>query len=328
MDAPGDLTARRPAVQYRGRRKISNLPTLDDTTATLHLSAGDERLRRGWLLLALGLAAAVCLLQADGNPFFTPGDRAHRATSTVLAHAAVGLLLVASWPCRHRWLAAAARAGSGQRLAWLAAAAALPQLLFVAVTSEWPAYGWAITREWGLAEPLTVACYLAAAWIAAEIGRERERRALEHRPWRMVPVLCVLLALEEMDYLGIPGALIGQVGRVYLGSLHDLVNLAARYRLSVLPLAVAMLAVLGALLRARYLTWTFVREEAPAPSTVPVYLAAAAIAVAEVADVKGDMLLAFEGVVRYPFEEPMELLGSFLLAAGILLKYVRDRAPA
>lgn len=304
------------------------MPTRDDTTATLPLSGGDERLRRGWLLLALGLAGVVALLQAAGNPFLTPGGRAHRATSTVLAHASVGLLLLALWPCRHRWLAAAARARAGRRLAWIGAAALLPQLLFVAVTSRWPAYGWAITREWGLAEPLTVACYLATAWIAAEIGHERERRALEHRPWRMVRVLCVLLALEEMDYFGIPGALIGQVGRVYLGSLHDLVNLAARYRVSVLPLAVAMLAVLAALLRARYLTWTFVREEAPSPSTVPVYVAVAAIAIAEVADVKGDMLLAFGGIVRYPFEEPMELLGSFLLAAGILLKYVRDRAPA
>jgi hypothetical protein len=299
------------------------MPTLDDTPAGLALSRGDERIRRVWLLLALGLAVVVTLLQVGGNPFLTPGQRVHRALSTVLAHVAVGMLLMGIWPCRHRWLAAAAGARGGRRLAWIGAAAALPQLLFIAVTSRWPAYGWAITREWGLAEPLTVACYLASAWIAAEIGRERERRALEHRPWRMVRTLCLLLALEEMDYFGIPGALIGQVGRVYLGGLHDLVNLAARYRVSILPLAVAMLAVLAALFRARYLTWTFIREEAPAPSTVPIYLAAVALAVAEVADVKGDMLLAFGGVVRYPFEEPMELLGSFLLAAGILLKYVR-----
>ena len=299
------------------------MTTLQDTTAA-PVTRGAARVRGGWLAACLALAVVVTVMQIDGNPLIAPGTKVHRAVCTVLAHLSVVLLLVAVWPCRHRWLAAAADASPSRRFAWIAAIAVLPQLVFVAVTSAWPAYGWAITREWGLAEPMTVAFYLASAWIAAEVGRARAAGGLEHRPWKLVKVLCVLLALEEMDYLGIPAALIGQVGRVYMGGLHDLVNLAARYRISLLPLGLAFLAVLVALWRARLLTWTFLREEAPSPSTVPIYVAGAAIAIAEVHDVKGDILLALGGRIRYPFEEPMEMLGSFLLMAGILLKYVRD----
>jgi len=313
-------------LQEGGSILDRRMATLDDTTAA-SLAARSERIRGGWLTVGLLLAGAVTILQVEGNALLAPGQKAHRAACTILAHVALGCLLVSVWPCRYRWLAAAADAPARQRLTGIVALAVLPQLVFVAVTSWWPAYGWAITREWGLAEPTTVAFYLASGWVAAEIRRARERGGLEHRPWRMVCVLCVMLAFEEMDYFGIPGALIGQVGRVYVGSLHDLVNVAARYRVSALPLAIAGVAVLVALFRGRFLTWTFLREEVLSPSTLLIYVAGATIAIAEVADVKGDMLLAFGGAIRYPFEEPLEMLGSFLLLSGILLKYARDRRP-
>jgi SSS family solute:Na+ symporter len=284
-----------------------------------------ERPVWAWLVLGGLLFTAAAVLQVPGNPLMNRGDRYHRMVSTVLAHAAVLVGLLGIWPCRHRWLAVAAAGAARARWAAIVAAAVLPQLAVVLTASLWPAYGRALTREWGPLEPLSVAGYAVSAWLALEIARTRARRGIDGRPWRLVAAVCVLLALEEMDYLGIVGSLVGRVGGVYVGTLHDLLNLAAHRPALLLPLGLAAAAALAALWRTGCLTAAFLREELGAGSSLPVYLGLAALGLAEVADIQGDVLTALGGVFRYPVEEPLELLGAVLLTSGIFLKYVRDR---
>ena len=118
----------------------------------------------------------------------------------------------------------------------------------------------------------------------------------------------------------------GRVGGVYVGSsTHDLVNVALHYPIIWAFLAAAGLTVLVGLWWRGYLTWSFVRREAWDLTTVPILAGVIVIAGAEVIDTDADMLTWLGGTSLGTLEEPLELLGASLLAAGMLAKYVRDR---
>jgi hypothetical protein len=135
-----------------------------------------------------------------------------------------------------------------------------------------------------------------------------------------------MLALEEMDWLGIPGALIGRVGsaNVYLGSSHDLLAVAWHYHWFAIPVAISALLVLGLIWYRGYLTVGFIRREGLDPTTLPLYGALVAQALAQVLDIEDRLLSRRHPVFRYPLEEPFELLAAMLLVSGLLLKYSRE----
>lgn len=81
------------------------------------------------------------------------------------------------------------------------------------------------SREEGLWEPLTLVCYLGAVFLVSRASAGLDPRA--RRPWRLLAALYVWLALEEVDYFGMFGGLIGRIEGEYVGSLHDVIRLTA-----------------------------------------------------------------------------------------------------
>jgi hypothetical protein len=160
------------------------------------------------------------------------------------AYPAVALLLV-EWVRRH---AAAARGwaglSAGRRWAIGLGGAAGTFVLALAVRWLSPALYMRFSREEGLWEPLTLFLYLAAALLL--LGVAAKLAAGERRHWRLIAGLYLIMGLEEIDYLGIFGGLIGRVQGIYAGSLHDLVILAVEGALS--PAAWAIIAALFLLL--------------------------------------------------------------------------------
>lgn len=120
--------------------------------------------------------------------------------------------------------------------------------------------------------------------------------------------------------------LIGRVGAadVYLGSSHDLLKVAWHYHWFAIPLALSALLVLGMVWYRGHLTVGFVRREIFDPTTLPLYAALVAQAVAQTLDVDDTLLSTRHPFFRDPLEEPFELLAELLLVSGLLLKYCRD----
>jgi len=106
-------------------------------------------------------------------------------------------------------------------------------------------------REEGLFEPVALYCYLASAIVL--FAGSRQLRGPERRHWQFVAWLYLLLGLEEIDYFGVFGGLIGRVQGIYVGSPHDLIMLAARGVLS--PLTWVVIAAV-CLLLILVLWWT------------------------------------------------------------------------
>lgn len=110
------------------------------------------------------------------------------------------------------------------------------------------------SREEGIWEPLTLIVYLTSALLV--VAAARERPLPERRHLHLFAAGYVLLSLEEIDYFGIFGHLIGRVDGVYVGSPHDLIALAVDGLLAlwIVVLAAALLAVaVGFCLRSGYL---------------------------------------------------------------------------
>lgn len=81
------------------------------------------------------------------------------------------------------------------------------------------------SAEVGPWETISTACFAAALvliWRASALADDGARRHA-----RLIAACFGVLLLEETDYAGIVGAFIGRVEGVYVGSLHDLINLAA-----------------------------------------------------------------------------------------------------
>ncbi len=76
----------------------------------------------------------------------------------------------------------------------------------------------------GVFEPITMLVYLVAAMVLHHESRALDPARLRH--FRFLALGFVLLFLEEIDYFSVFGGLIGRINGVYLGSIHDLVNVA------------------------------------------------------------------------------------------------------
>jgi hypothetical protein len=120
-------------------------------------------------------------------------------------------------------------------------------ILVLALAMRWPApelfERW--SRPEGIWEPLTLVAYLSAALLLRAAARGRAARDRRHLD--LFALGYVLLILEELDYLGIFGALIRRVNGVYVGSPHDLIGLAVEGLLPFWAVALAAVVVAGAL---------------------------------------------------------------------------------
>ena len=74
------------------------------------------------------------------------------------------------------------------------------------------------------------------------------------------------------------------------------------------PVAISVLLVLGLIWRRGYLTVGFIRRQIFDPTTLPLYGALLAQALAQTLDVEDRLLSRRHPFFRYPLEEPFELL--------------------
>ena len=276
--------------------------------------------------LGLLILISVTLLTMPGNPVLDLNTRRYREPGTIFAHAGALLFLFGLLPVAPRGLAAVAALSPGRRLALLGMAAVVPLAVLGLIAIGWPAYARALTREWGLVEPAEATLYLAAAWIALRHAALLGPKAPDARCFRFVAFSCGVLALEEMDWFGLVGPIIGRIGapNVYLGSSHDLLKVAWHYHWFAIPLALSALLVLAVVWYRGYITVGFVRREMFDPTSLPLYGALLGQVVAQMLDVDDTVLSTRHPFFRYPLEEPIELLSELLLVAGLLLKYCRD----
>lgn len=171
----------------------------------------------------------------------------------------------------------------------------------------------AFWREEGVFEPLTLFCYAAGAgllWSVAPEGPDR-------RPWRLAALFLLLLALEEIDYFGIFGGMIGRIEGEYAGSLHDLIRLTA---LGIAGtgawIVIGALAVAIALLlwRTGWIDPRWIAARLTSPAATWLLLAAAFLAAAAIEEAG---LFGVRAAKPTP-EEAIELGGGLSLAAWAL----------
>jgi hypothetical protein len=278
-------------------------------------------------LLLLGLVglAAVFVLAVPGNPFLDLALHKNRGFGTILSHAAVGLLALGCFLERHRWLEAAARWSPIRAVLILSLVGASVLAALEVLARMSPAYVRLLLWESGPVEPLTVAWYLISAWIAAVHAEFLRSRGAEYRPYRLVVVACIMLALEELDYFGIFGNLLGRIEGTYIGAPHDLLKLVPAH--PALGVALAGLGVGGAVVLRRwgFLTAAFIRREALDLTSGPIYLAGVFLVIAQLDDLHSPSVGVFRKFLTYRVEEPLELLGALWLGLGLLMKYGRDR---
>ncbi len=183
-----------------------------------------------------------------------PPDVKGSLWSWLTGYGAVALLLVEVDRRAAALAAAWGGARAGRRAAWTVGVAASLFAVALAVRRWAPVLYARFEAEQGLWEPLTLLCYLAAA--SALYRSVGPSGGLVRRHRRFVATVFLLLGLEEIDYLGVFGAVFGRIHGVYAGSPHDLIRLAARGALGPAAWAavgVASAALAAALWRTRYL---------------------------------------------------------------------------
>lgn len=165
-------------------------------------------------------------------------------------------------------------------------------------------------REEGVFEPLTFLAYLGGGIL---LWRTAGRLAGRGRPWRLAAAGFGLLALEEIDYLGIFGGMIGRIGGEYAGSLHDILRLAVLGLVGGLAWGILAAIALGvglALWRTGYLDFGWLLGRARRPEALWVLLGAALLGVAAAEEAH---LLGWVAAQPTP-EEAVELGGGLSLA--------------
>lgn len=136
-------------------------------------------------------------------------------------------------------------ARASRRVRWLVGVSASGGLLGVALWIRWtaPELSVRFSAEVGPWETVSTACYACGAVLLWRVSRNVEEGLRRHL--ELVAACFGLLLLEETDYAGVFGGLVGRVDGVYVGSLHDLLNLAVHGALS--PVATLSVGVAGAL---------------------------------------------------------------------------------
>lgn len=285
-----------------------------------------------WRLVVAGVAvamlAAVVVTNVPGNPLVT--WRAHPVPGRVFAHTPAVLLLLALHPAITAGLRRLGRIpirqfapGFGAVLLGVAVAMVLLTVAAPDTTQN------LMTREWGLVEPLQFAVYgagvLACREAARIVGAGHPRRGL----YRVGAVVLAVMMLEEIDYLGIGGNVVewfgapqGRIRGVYVGSLHDLLNLAEHYGTTAFVLLVATVLLVAAYLLHRS---TALLAELRSATSLPLLVTVVLMGLAQ-----ADDLIGFAGLTLAPegptmaFEEPLELLALLGLLASLVLKLGRE----
>lgn len=167
------------------------------------------------------------------------------------------------------------------------------------------------SREEGFWEPLTLVAYLAGAILLARASGGLPRR--ERRPWHLLVAFYAGLALEEVDYFGIVGGVLGRIEGEYAGALHDLIRLVALGIVGpagVALLALLALATLAVLWRLGYVTPEWLRGRLVDPRLA---WALAGLALLGVAALEEAHVFGWTLAMPTP-EEAIELAGGACLA--------------
>ncbi|HXH84916.1 MAG TPA: hypothetical protein VNN07_18560 [Candidatus Tectomicrobia bacterium] len=255
------------------------------------------------------------------------GIRTDKSIASITAHLSVAFLVLAAWGRRHAWLDRVRAWSPTRRTLAFVAAALAPLALLTLVHAVSPPYALSLGRESGAVEPVQVALYLFAAWLATVLASHVRDRGENHRPYHLVAAACLVAVLEELDYFGIVRALVGRIDGMHVGAIHDLVRLGRR----VPPIAAGLVTALGfalvALGRAGYLSLRFVRAEAAHPASAPFWVAALALGVAQVIDFDGQLLPARAAWLPR-LEEPLELLAVVHVNWWLVLRLGPPRPAA
>lgn len=275
----------------------------------------------------IGLAV-VLILAVPGNPFLDVTDRKYRAVGTILSHGAVLSLVLGFFGERHRWLEAAA-SWSRARLVLTFALVGASFLVAIQILA-WvsPRYVRVLLWESGPIEPFDAILFLISAWIASVHAAFLRSRGAEYRPYRLVMVACIALVLEEVDYFGIFGNLLGRIDGTYIGAPHDLLKLVPDHPVLGVALGGLVIGVLVALWRSGILTGSFIRRAALDVTSGPLYVGGVFLALAQADDLHIRSVAALSQIFNYRVEEPLELLGAMGICLGLLMKYSRDRRHA
>ena len=95
------------------------------------------------------------------------------------------------------------------------------------------------SREEGVWEPINLLAYVASAILLFRAAKGLDERAGRHA--KLIGGCFVFLTLEEIDYFGIFGGIIGRVDGHYVGTLHDVIMLV-RDSLLPTPIAIALVS--------------------------------------------------------------------------------------
>lgn len=205
------------------------------------------------------------------------------------------------------------RGPAGRTAAALLAAATL--LAALAVRAGWPDTFFRLSLEDGLWEMLTLLAYgfgFALAWDLGEGWPRAERRAR-----RTVAAGFLLLALEEVDYFGLFGGVLGRIDGVYTGSLHDVVRLVAEGVMGPWALA-AFVAGIGLVVVVLWRSgWLAPRRTAALVAGPELAWALAGLAILAVAASEEAHLFGWVAEPPTP-EEAIELAGGVCLAVWSL----------
>jgi len=265
--------------------------------------------------------------------------RRHRSPAAVFSHLTMMLIAFGLSPRFPGWVARAAALSSRQRAWGLTAALVGPTIVIFTGLLVFPTYGHEVfTREWGIVEPLQFVLWLTAAWLALARARLSGPGTPDQPAFRLAAAGCLLLALEEVDYLGIvtlvarlagvPG---GRINRHHIGGLHDVINDLGKISLLLGVLALAAVAAL-------VLAWAMsqglhrvVLREIFARTSLPLVGTVVFLGISQLADIDHPILASLFGqfaVVRRMREEPMELLAVICVNASLIAKLSPFLKPA
>jgi len=264
----------------------------------------NRALRAGLALLALH---SVLLFLPKIPPIYKRMSVVSYVLSIVaVTLATVGVKRIAPWLVA-RWRG---RAGPGIRIGCAAATVAvlLAALAVRAAASETFAR---LSLEDGLWETFTLLSYTAGwavVWATAEGCPASERRAR-----RAVAAGFALLALEEVDYFGIFGGMIGRIDGVYAGSLHDVIRLVAEGVMGPLALALFVAAIAVAVAVAWRKGWFVPTRVAKLVAGPEIVWGVVGMAILIVAASEEAHLFGWVAAQPTP-EEAIELTGGIALA--------------
>lgn len=158
-------------------------------------------------------------------------------------------------------------------------------------------------------------------------ARWRHEQGHEFKPYQALAVLFALAVLEECDYLGMFGGIIGRIHGVYVGSLHDLVGLWYRMEHNLWWTGavglVGMAVGIGSWKRG-YCSADFLRREVWTVTFIPMLCGMVLLVIAQLGDIDKTIFGRFVVFWCGVCEETLEFLFAVLLQVSLWLKIARD----